>query len=66
MHYDIHNPASCFYGAVGRPMPSRFIIKRVTVGSYGRLIGYLKLHVEPEKRYVEAAGKEFAEDEEDE
>lgn len=66
IHYDINNPASFFYGAVGMPMPSRFIIKRVTVGSFDRLIGYLKLHVEPHQRHARVAGEEFKEDEEDE
>ena len=63
IHYDINNPASFFYGAVGMPVPARFIIKRVTVGSFDRLIGYLKLHVAPDQRFV---SKEETEDEEDE
>lgn len=64
IHYDINHPGTYFYGAVGMPVPDRFITKRVTVGSYDRLIGYLKLHVEPDQRYIER--EEDEEEEEDE
>lgn len=67
IHYDINDPAMHFYDAVGMPIPARLILKLVTVGSYDRLIGYLKLHVDPENRYVEKKEEvEEVEDEEDE
>lgn len=66
IHYDINHPGTFFYGAMGMPVPDRFIIKRVTVGSYDRLIGYLKLHVEPDQRYISSEEAEAEAEDEDE
>jgi hypothetical protein len=66
MHWDVDNASFAFYRAVGIQPPRRFAIKRVTVGSFDRMIGYLKLHIEPNQRYVRREGEEEVEDEEDE
>ena len=66
LHYDINNPGMYFYNAVGMPVPNRFITKRVTVGGFDRLIGYLKLHVDPSERYVPQEEAEAEDEDEDE